>query len=620
MDLQDDAGFQNANGVLTSMWAKALFDMAQFVLMDDPRVREMQQYLNQNYYTYTGILPTDGIFQRATNEAIVFGLQAELGLSPDVATGYFGNQTQNLYRTAYQSGIGNYPRIVILLQFSLYANMQEYYDQLGGINLAFNGILDVNTVNIISTFQGFMRLDPVADGMPDLRTVLSLIQSNGDWTRTFWGVDTSMQLDARAVTSLMEFEARYVGRYLTGTVGANFVPKYLTRDEALNIFNGFMRIIPIYQDNIYIPNASYYTYEQGKSDARKAMFAAASIGIPEGNFIYFAVDFDALDYEIVGSVIPYFNGVQEIMLGNEYPFQYQSGIYGTRNVCTQVSRATGVKNSYVANMSSGWSGNLGFSQPLNWAFDQFYEYNFQGIPIDFVAVSHLDEGFSTLVPPMIGSNYWLDQTDWEWLRLLLYNNEIKWDGEPYVVQDFGIIEMEVSLHYSVQTVNDSPLTLDILNGELTVDSKNMVEDLFGVKVGGEFITRANEFIVGISVGQISFSPVFDNSGRVGAKLIVNFSDFESQLAHVGSSVEIGIYFDPNLSSGSLILDTVLGKIGDYIEENIGKIIVVAMIAFVVWVLWQLGTAAAILSALAGLFTLVLGIFEDDDDNNDAGEE
>lgn len=50
---------------------------------------------------------------------------------------------------------------------------------------------------------------------------------------------------------------------------------------------------------------------------------------------------------------------------------YRVGIYGTRNACSRVSNLGYACSSFVGDMSTGFSGNLGFSMPDNWAFDQF---------------------------------------------------------------------------------------------------------------------------------------------------------------------------------------------------------------------------------------------------------
>lgn len=89
--------FKNAAGVnestdnFSSMWAKALFDMSAFSLVygGSLKIQQVQMYLNQNYNRYTGILPCDGIYQRETNKALIYALQAEMGMSTSVANGFF---------------------------------------------------------------------------------------------------------------------------------------------------------------------------------------------------------------------------------------------------------------------------------------------------------------------------------------------------------------------------------------------------------------------------------------------------------------------------------------------------------------------------------------------------
>ena len=49
---------------------------------------------------------------------------------------------------------------------------------------------------------------------------------------------------------------------------------------------------------------------------------------------------------------------------------YKIGIYGARNICNRVREAGYSVSSFVSDMSTGFSGNLGFSLPVDWAFDQ----------------------------------------------------------------------------------------------------------------------------------------------------------------------------------------------------------------------------------------------------------
>lgn len=510
-DLKIQAGFTNPSSILSATWAKALFDMAQFVLIDDPKVREMQQYLNVNYVGYTGIMPTDGIYQRATNEAIIYGFQAELGLSTEEATGSFGPTTSSLYNTAYQSGLSTH--LIMLIQFALYANMKEFWESGGAPSIDFTGDLDVPTRAGLGEFQRFMQLMPVDSESPDLRTVLSLVQSNGDWTRDFLGSDTSLQLKEQQVLDLLQFGVYYVGRYLTGTVGNDYRPKNLTREEAEMILDHGMKIIPIYQDNY--PTASYYNYEQGQRDARAAIYAAGALGIPDASYIYFAVDFDAQGEDIQHNVIPYFWGIQNTFRDGIAGLHYQAGVYGTRNVCTQIHNTVRTQRSYVANMSSGWSGNLGFSQPLDWAFDQFYEYSYASVDaFDFVAVSGLDDAVERLDEPFImDENYWIDQTNWDWFK----NLSVTIDGEPVTLWSGFGIDIEVSAHSEISSTEDSTFLLSITDGELSAESTEFIDDVLGADLSMVATAKINEFCTGISNGTIAVYIVINEEGKKNNK-------------------------------------------------------------------------------------------------------
>jgi peptidoglycan hydrolase-like protein with peptidoglycan-binding domain len=55
---------------------------------------------------------------------------------------------------------------------------------------------------------------------------------------------------------------------------------------------------------------------------------------------------------------------------NLYGNLYRIGVYGARNVCTRLFNDGLTTTSFVSDMSTGFSGNLGFPMPRNWAFDQ----------------------------------------------------------------------------------------------------------------------------------------------------------------------------------------------------------------------------------------------------------
>lgn len=96
--------------------------MSAFSLVEggDSKVRQIQQYLNANYQDVTGILPTDGIYQRATNQALIYGVQVELGLK-EIANGFWGPSTSANYRAEYFAGLTT--RLMKLVQFAIYVNL-----------------------------------------------------------------------------------------------------------------------------------------------------------------------------------------------------------------------------------------------------------------------------------------------------------------------------------------------------------------------------------------------------------------------------------------------------------------------------------------------------------------
>lgn len=112
----------------------------------------------------------------------------------------------------------------------------------------------------------------------------------------------------------------------------------------------------------------YFNSSQGTIDAAEAVEAATEYRFFLYTIIYFAVDCDPTGDEITSHIIPYFQAVNEAIASDDD--KYQIGVYGTRNVCNQLAIQDLARSSFVAGMSTGYSGNLGFSLPQNWAFDQ----------------------------------------------------------------------------------------------------------------------------------------------------------------------------------------------------------------------------------------------------------
>ncbi|MDT3766532.1 DUF1906 domain-containing protein [Gleimia hominis] len=59
--------------------------------------------------------------------------------------------------------------------------------------------------------------------------------------------------------------------------------------------------------------------------------------------------------EVTSSILPYFQAVNANLGGG-----YRVGIYASRNICTRVAEAGCSAASFVSDMSTGFSGNLGF--------------------------------------------------------------------------------------------------------------------------------------------------------------------------------------------------------------------------------------------------------------------
>lgn len=404
IELKEDAGLINPDGVVTVNVMKALMSMDAFKLLSsyggDVKVREMQQKLNRKYEAYTGLTPCDGVYGRNTNKAIVYALQAEEGLPTSVANGNFGVTTKKCCpRIPYarnSSAAKNYSggyytqshisAMTELVQFALYVN--GYGD---GVT---DGIFDEGTRQAIRAFQKEYAI-PVT-GVADKTTWLSLFISCGDTDRSAKAADCATQLSAEQAKSLYDNGYRYIGRYLTGTYNGG-KDKAIYRDEAERIFAAGLNFFPIYQTSAR--SDTYFTPAKGTEDAYAAIEAAAKLGVPKNTIIYFAVDFDCMDYQITSNIIPYFKAVHDVMSSSIY----QTGIYGTRNCCTRVSEMGYACSSFVGDMSTGFSGNLGYSMPDNWAFDQFYTTSIGSgagyLEIDKDGFSGRDYGVSRLDEP-----------------------------------------------------------------------------------------------------------------------------------------------------------------------------------------------------------------------------
>lgn len=142
--------------------------------------------------------------------------------------------------------------------------------------------------------------------------------------------------------------------------------KVIKPGELATIMASGLAVYPIYQT--YGATASYFSASQGYADGLAAVMWARYHGFKAGTRIYFAVDFDALDFQVTDNVLPHFEAIARAVA--IYGKEFAVGIYGARNVCSRVAQAGHTSASFVSDMSTGFSGNLGFPLPADWAFDQ----------------------------------------------------------------------------------------------------------------------------------------------------------------------------------------------------------------------------------------------------------
>lgn len=355
--VQSDAGL-TANGIVTPLIFKTVLNTDPLTLATDgdPQIRYIQQQLNNKYNQYFGIIPCNGKYERNTNKALIYALQAEEGLNTSTANGSFGPTTQRLCPVLSIDNASSYPNYVKILKYALKCNGME----LSSLDSTFTE----EVKNCIINFQNFVSL-PANGGIADLNVWMSLLTSKGNPERQVSGCDCATIITNENVSVLTSNGYNFIGRYLTGRYK-------LTQREISILTQNNIRIFPIFQrsgEGISATHVGYFTSSQAIADARDAIQAALRLGFHSGTIIYFAVDYDAYDAQVTNVLLPFFRTLSSTFRSMNYG-GFRIGIYGPRNVCTRISQAGYAVASFVSDMSTGYSGNLGYPMPYNWTFDQ----------------------------------------------------------------------------------------------------------------------------------------------------------------------------------------------------------------------------------------------------------
>jgi peptidoglycan hydrolase-like protein with peptidoglycan-binding domain len=343
----------------SSLWpkvVKGLFNMDAYVTVNNgsDTIRTIQQWLNGRYVLRKDfyIIPCDGHHSRDVAKSMLFAIQYELGMADGVANGVFGPGTQ--------SGLKSHT--VSTGTTGVWAQLFTAAMVLNKRNVPFGNF--TSTVQSgVETFQSFSKL-PVT-GKGDFQTWASLLVSYGDQSRKGTACDGVTMITPARAQALKDAGYKYIGRYLYNPSSTSLPEKQIQPGELATIKEYGLNCFPIFQT--WSRSADYFSYNQGTADAFRAIEWAEYHGFKPGTIIYFAVDYDAMDGEVTDYVIPHFRGIMRTIGENS---AYGIGVYGPRNVCQRVADAGYAATSFVSDMSSGFSGNLGYPLPSNWAFDQ----------------------------------------------------------------------------------------------------------------------------------------------------------------------------------------------------------------------------------------------------------
>lgn len=362
--LKTDAGFETPDSTVTLNVMKALLSMDQFRVIYSQggtiTIQNIQKQLNRKYESYIGLIPCDGLYGRQMNKALIQVLQAIVGLSAD---GAFGNQTK--------AKCPILPDVDGLLPSNVVADatvLVKWALSCNGYVVDTSADWDNVLEMAIREFQRDLHLQ--VTGTVNIDTWMSLLLSKGNPDRACSACDTRFKITYERADELKKKGYSIVGRYLTGGDYKELEePKENESQEKCEpqrILSKGLSFFPIFQESS--TDISYFTEARGKIDAGVAVRAARRHRVPEGTVIYFAVDLDATSPQITKYILPYFK-----LLRQNIDTAYLVGIYGTRNVCTQVCDAGYAITCFVSDMSTGYSGNMGFRMPNNWNFDQYAE-------------------------------------------------------------------------------------------------------------------------------------------------------------------------------------------------------------------------------------------------------
>lgn len=153
--------------------------------------------------------------------------------------------------------------------------------------------------------------------------------------------------------------------------GVGFVCRYLSRSPAKNLTAAEaaalaaagIKMVLVWETT---DNRALDGGDAGETDATQAASQAEALGVPYGTAIYFAVDFDASDPEIIQIAAGYAAGFRRGLGG-----KYVAGVYGNGAVCAYLldHGPSGVAYAWLAG-GSGMNGTKAFDASGRWHIKQ----------------------------------------------------------------------------------------------------------------------------------------------------------------------------------------------------------------------------------------------------------
>lgn len=145
--------------------------------------------------------------------------------------------------------------------------------------------------------------------------------------------------------------------------GYDFVGRYinpgkaepLNREEASALTAAGLWIVSIWEQG-NPTSREYFGVTRGHQDGMGALYAAQQLGQPIGTPVYFAVDYDADDVDVV-TITDYFRAVREVLTGAGY----SAGVYGSGMICQHLS-------------SVGYVSHTWLSQSKDWHADDYADW------------------------------------------------------------------------------------------------------------------------------------------------------------------------------------------------------------------------------------------------------